>query len=286
VIVSRPLSAVAATRADTARLKIFVERARRVHQHLDWQMPAAWLGSRPFYFAMDGNKIAGVLAAPPDPPDTAWLRLLAVAEGVPAGDVMRAVWPGARRDLEDDGARLVAALAVEDWVGPTLAGAGFQQVNEVVVLERRRNARSVGAAPSAVAIRPMRPEELPAVTALDQAAFAPPWQISAQAMRGAMREALHATVALVGQPARLAGFQISTASAGGAHLARLAVAPEFQGQGVGTALVAELTAHFYKRQAARLTVNTQQDNHGSLAVYERFGFAPIGERYGVWQLGL
>lgn len=295
--VSSQLAAQAATLEDFGKLKSILERFRRVHQHLDWNAPAAWLGRRPFYFAMDGPRAAGVFAAPPDPPDTAWVRLLAVAEGVPAGDVLRAVWPPARRDLETDQVRLVAALAINEWVGTTLAAVGFQEVKEVVVLSRRRGAPSARTTANQIPrhdfsgrlsyfIRPVRPADLPAISALDEAAFAPPWQISAPALRLALEQAARATVVEADQPPRLAGFQITTPSGHGGHLARLAVLPEFRGQGLATALVADVAAYFDGRRADSLTVNTQHDNFASLAVYERLGFKPTRQRFGVWQMRL
>ncbi|MBI3362889.1 MAG: GNAT family N-acetyltransferase, partial [Chloroflexi bacterium] len=73
---------------------------------------------------------------------------------------------------------------------------------------------------------------------------------------------------------------------GGAHLARLAVSPDYQGQGIAAALVADAVSYFERSHADRLTVNTQQDNYASLAVYKRLGFAPTGEMFGAWQMSL
>jgi len=293
VIVSRALSAQPAGPQDAARLQAFLARVRRLHQHLDWHLPAAWLGRRPFYFALDDRgQLAGVLAAPPDPPDTAWLRLLAVADGIPAGDVLRAVWPLARRDLERDSARLVAALAVEAWVGPALAAIGFQNTNEVIVLSRELGSRQSGfRAPNpqragGLALRPFHLGDLAAAAEIDYAAFVPPWQVSMQALGLALQEAGYATVAEVGQPPQLAGFQLSTESRGGGHLARLAVVPHYQGRGIATALVADALAHFGAARGRRLTVNTQRNNTASLHVYERLGFQRTGEGYALWQLTL
>ncbi len=293
MIVSRALTAQPAGLQDAARLQGFLARAHRVHQHLDWHLPAAWLGRRPFYFALDDHeRVAGALAAPPDPPDTAWLRLLAAADGVPVGDVLRAVWPHARRDLERDGARLVAALAVEEWVGPALSAIGFQNTNAVVVLARELGQRAGEfAAPNAqrppgLRLRPFGTGDLVAAAAVDLAAFSPPWQISVQALGLALREAGYATVAEVGSPPQLIGFQLCTDSHGGGHLARLAVLPDYQGRGIATALVSDALAHFAGRRGRRMTVNTQRNNSASLSVYERLGFRLIDESYGVWQVAL
>jgi peptide alpha-N-acetyltransferase len=72
----------------------------------------------------------------------------------------------------------------------------------------------------------------------------------------------------------------------GAHLARLAVQPEWQGQGVGAALVAEMIEACRRQGARELTVNTQDTNAASLAVYQRLGYRRNGMCYPVYQLPL
>jgi ribosomal protein S18 acetylase RimI-like enzyme len=79
------------------------------------------------------------------------------------------------------------------------------------------------------------------------------------------------------------GYQISTASSGGGHLARLAVHPRVQSQGIGYAIVRDLLAQFYRRGALQVTVNTQLDNLASLALYHKAGFQRTGEVYPVYE---
>ncbi|RME89858.1 MAG: GNAT family N-acetyltransferase [Anaerolineae bacterium] len=84
----------------------------------------------------------------------------------------------------------------------------------------------------------------------------------------------------------MVGYQISTQNALGAHLARLAVRPDVQGQGGGTALVSDLISRVLRKRLPRLTVNTQSNNHASLALYRKMGFVPTGERYPVFVYAL
>jgi ribosomal-protein-alanine N-acetyltransferase len=85
---------------------------------------------------------------------------------------------------------------------------------------------------------------------------------------------------------RIVGYQLSTPGAAGAHLARLAVLPGWQCRGLGTALVADMITHYTAAGARQLTVNTQDTNLASLALYQRLGFALTGARYPVYQLAL
>jgi ribosomal protein S18 acetylase RimI-like enzyme len=92
----------------------------------------------------------------------------------------------------------------------------------------------------------------------------------------AMASADYLTVAeLDGQ---IVGYQLTTASAGGGHLGRLAVLPNCQGRGLGTALEGQ--------GAQQVTVNTQDTNMASLSLYQRLGFKLTGEAFPVYQLRL
>jgi [ribosomal protein S18]-alanine N-acetyltransferase len=68
----------------------------------------------------------------------------------------------------------------------------------------------------------------------------------------------------------------------GAHLARLAVRKEAQGQGIGKFLLGDLIHRARKRGLSRLTVNTQGDNSVSLALYQKVGFFLTGDQYPVY----
>ena len=80
----------------------------------------------------------------------------------------------------------------------------------------------------------------------------------------------------------IVGYQLSTKSPLGTHLARLGVMPEAQGRGVGSALVSHLIQSFGAGQLSRLSVNTQADNTASLALYQKLGFIRTGEQLPVF----
>ncbi|MEK9164044.1 MAG: GNAT family N-acetyltransferase, partial [Chloroflexota bacterium] len=70
------------------------------------------------------------------------------------------------------------------------------------------------------------------------------------------------------------------------HLARLAVLPDWQGRGVGRALLSGVVDHFDSAGTPMITVNTQHDNTASLKLYQLFGFENTGEHFPVWEFGL
>jgi ribosomal-protein-alanine N-acetyltransferase len=127
----------------------------------------------------------------------------------------------------------------------------------------------------------MEVEDLYAVEEVDKAAFGPIWQNSYSGLELAYQQSAVSTVAEIGR--KIIGYQISTATAMGGHLARLAVQPDFQGQGIGYELVQDLLAQFKRRGAMTVTVNTQHNNATSLSLYHRTGFMATGEEYPVYQ---
>src|SRR5262249_43670792 len=125
--------------------------------------------------------------------------------------------------------RVGAALALEDWFGPLCARAGFTQTHSVVVLLRRRGPLDPPLSQPPVRVREARPADYDTIAVTDLAAFTPPWQMSAKLMRQAIPLADLLTVAEIDR--EIVGYQLTTPSNQGAHLARLAVQPGWQGHG-------------------------------------------------------
>jgi ribosomal protein S18 acetylase RimI-like enzyme len=77
----------------------------------------------------------------------------------------------------------------------------------------------------------------------------------------------------------LVGYAFLTGHQGGRlyHLVRIAVAPGYQGRGIGVRLLAEVVDYCSSRRAHVLTLNTQADNHTAQRLYEWFGFTRNGD---------
>ncbi len=281
---SRPLQTRPATPDDRYAIQTLSRYETRVHAHLDWKPVEDWLGRQPFVVAERGPRLGGALACPPDLPDTAGVRLFVTAEGLEAGRAWEMLWPLAQASLRAQRLRQVAALSLEPWTEPLYQAAGFQHTHSVVVLARPPGSPPPVAVPAGVRLRQAEPADQAALAAADTAAFAAPWQLSAEMVRLAFAQADYVSVAEAA--GRVVGYQLTTPSRAGAHLARLAVWPEWQGRGLGRALVADLIAHYERRGGRELTVNTQHNNAASLAVYRRLNFRPTGTEFPVYQLSL
>ena len=65
---------------------------------------------------------------------------------------------------------------------------------------------------------------------------------------------------------------MSTTAFDTAHLARLAVLPKLQGQGIGRNLVLQMLDVFSETGTNSFSVNTQESNAHSLALYTSLGY--------------
>lgn len=267
---------------DQRRLVEMIHAGKHVHRHLDWREPLSWIGSPPFLVLEDGGQILAALACPPDPPGIAWLRLFALEGNDPEHETWKELWGVAQRELTLQAGITAAAIVLDEWIMPFLEGSGFEFHQQIVMLECSHVEQPQGSIGNNISIRPMFTYDLQAVTDVDASAFDLLWQNSHPALTSAYRQAMLASV--VELNGEVVAYQMSTRSALGIHLARLAVRPDLQGRGVGQALVEDLFHQAARRGIHHLTVNTQSDNAPSLALYKKIGFIETGARYPVYLL--
>ncbi len=251
-----------------------------VHRHLDWRTPLDWLGS-PYYWVLEENgRLVAVLACPPTLPGAAWVRLFAHADRVNLSESWNLLWRTAQSEIARRDGATVAVICMHEWFSKVLTESGFSHRQSIVMLELQRSEVIYKASPPGLRVRVMHKADLPAVARLDAQAFEPLWQNPEETLAVALPQASVATVAEDDQG--LAGYQITTSNPFGAHLARLAVRPDAQNRGYGSWLVTDLVKRLEKMGSNRLTVNTQSDNHSSLALYQKMGFVVSGERFPVY----
>ncbi len=276
------LSVRQATPNDRQNLANLVHFEIYVHRHLDWRPPLDWIGSQPYLLAEQDGNIVAALACPPDPPDVGWIRLFAVSSLVSVERAWQALWPEAREMLAELPLDVrAAAIPMHSWFEALLKDSHFEKTHRVIMLIWEANRSLPEADYSNLTIRPMNFDDLAAVEQVDISAFGKVWKNSQEGLELAFRQAAVASVVEV--DGALIGYQISTATPIGGHLARLAVQPDFQGRGIGYALVCDTLLQFKKRGAKSVSVNTQHDNRVSLSLYQKAGFYRTGEEYPVYQ---
>lgn len=274
-----------ATTQDRKELANLIHFEVFVHRHMEWQPPLDWIGKKPFLIAELNNQIIAALACPPDVPSVAWIRLFASSSMLELKDTWQLLWESALDILwENQDIKSVAAMPLHEWLISLLIDHGFHLSYQVVLLTWETGEIPNGTTKIPLKIRPMLHEDLISVHEVDHDSFVPVWQNSFTSLELAYSQAAVATVAEIEN--KILGYQISTATQLGGHLARLAIHPSVQRKGVGFALVRDLLTHFKNRGAHSVTVNTQKDNVPSRMLYQKLGFISTGEEYPIFELSL
>lgn len=271
----------AASLADRQELANLIHFEARVHRHLDWRGPLDWLDASPYLVLEQRGEIQAAFASPAELPETAWIRLFAVGHDISDVSAWASLWPEALKIMkQDDRIKAVAVLPLSNWFLKLVQEYGFQKVNHVVMLGCSLKDFHPQKLVGETRVRPMNYDDLANVESIDHAAFEALWCNARTNLELAYGQAALATVAEVGD--EVVGYQISTATPVGGHLARLAVLPDYQNQAIGSWLLQDLLAQFKRRGAQKITVNTQKDNHASLHLYQKMGFQLTGEEYPVF----
>lgn len=264
---------------DISAIIAFLESAHYVHRHLDWQPLIDWVGSEPFLLLQDSSgSIQAVLAIPPDPPNIAWVHCFACSDVFSPNQAWRILFPAAQEKLAQLNAEPIA-VGLEEWFTQLLCLEGFAITQKIVVLFWNHHLPPLIPLSADILLRPMEPQDISTVASVDAASFEPIWTNSEESIKLAYIQAERSTVAELN--GKIVGYEISTASQYSAHLARLAVLPEYRHRQIGKALVREMLANFSRHGKFQVSVNTQNDNTASLHLYRSLGFELTGEDYPV-----
>lgn len=260
---------------DFDRLANFLNVKNLIYRHLDWFGVLDWLGGQAYLIDQIDDDIQAFICATPENSETAWLRAFGVKKDLDPYLPWQKLLKNSIDILRKKNIKRLAGLGLHPWFETLLAKSNFYNHQNIVVLEWKNKFPSKATNGKNIIIRMMRPEDLPIVVIIDQCAFPSLWQNSLAGLKRAFEMQGISTVAV--HNGDIVGYQISTTMTIYGHLARLAVLPEYQRQGVAFALVYDLLEKFEERGLWRVTVNTQSDNIPSLKLYKKFGFKRTGE---------
>jgi ribosomal-protein-alanine N-acetyltransferase len=208
------------------------------------------------------------------------VRVAALDNGLSIDDWLAETLPSIFSILRHHGASTLAWMDYGGWIGPHLEARGFGPLTDVMTMAKfDRNLP--GRNPAPVTLRPPSDMDIPAIAAVDRAAFTPHWWHSKDTLHRRAASAAHFAVAeLAGE---IVGYAEGELCLPTAHLNRIAVHPDHQGCGIGAALLRDALHAFWLQRAERVTLNTQSDNTSSQQLYHRFGFEMTGDFVTVWE---
>jgi len=316
-----PGEARPAVPSDWLRVSWLIETSRRVFTHWGGESLRALLAGPGAVVWYQGRALRGALLIDAPRGEVAEARLLAVHDDADPAQCVAETLPLVERRLALRGVRWVSFSSPEAWLRELLVAHGYALKDRVITYARHGLDLDVWGNPDVV-VEEALSEDVPAMVAVDRAAFEPFWRLDAETLRRAMGEGTYTLVARWGasphpdpRASALAtahsgrgreaviGYLTADVWEGRAHVVRLAVAPAFQRRGVGTRLMAEL----FRRMGGgsdgaatsqrlpsdlweaavgapvrEVTLNTQETNLRSRLLYEGLGFRVTGGVEEVW----
>lgn len=254
-----------------------------VHQHVDWRPSLDWLGNPAFHIASVENEIFACLSMPNEVENVAWIRLFACSSLYSKEKIWDLLFDAVLQKFEGK-VKKIFVLGIHNWFVELLKRRSFSLLQNIIVLEWYQNQIDDLYGIDDLTIHPVDLDDLSSIVLLDKICFSPIWQLPSHSMKEAYFQAGYFTKAVL--DGKIIGYQLCTETSSSAHLARLAVDPEFQGKNFGKALVQDLLQHYRLSGINQVTVNTQDDNLSSQALYKKLGFQIIEEKYPVLILEL
>ena len=187
----------------------------------------------------------------------------------------------AETQLRERGIDTLVYIGLDLWLITALERQGFRRENSISLF-RKQGWKVPATGNEEIGIRPATSEDIPALVGVDEAAFREDmWRNSADAFQRCLNRMPHFVVAE--HRGQVVGYQFSYIRGREGYLARVAVHPGAQGQGIGTRLVAEAIRFFRTRGVRSIALNTQRDNYRAQRLYRWFGFRPVEQEAVVLQ---
>ncbi len=124
-----------------------------------------------------------------------------------------------------------------------------------------------------VKVRPVKPGDIPALLAIEQACFEDFWRYDAFSFEDIMNT--HPYFVVAEWQGKVVGYQFNALDNEYGYLVRIAVHPSVSGKGIGVRLMSEAINFFKQANVLRIMLNTQEDNTHAHRLYEWFGFIRV-----------
>jgi ribosomal-protein-alanine N-acetyltransferase len=270
-----------ATPVDEGSLRGLIGSSDRVMLRFRAGTLANYLTREPFLLLEGDGKPAAFLACSTSHLPRARLAAAGLVDGMPVALWLDQLLRPCLARLRELGATSLSYIGSAAWLAGTLQERGFRLISHVAAYEK--SDMSIPQAGSRVVdVRPVEAGDLPALVTMDALGFHPLWRNSIETFEQWRETLPYFTVAAVGKSQ--VGYCYCSVDSGHGHLVRMAVHPTWQGQGIGTRLLADAMRFFQEAGARRITLNTQEENERAQWLYQRFGFRLVGrEAVALWR---
>jgi ribosomal-protein-alanine N-acetyltransferase len=252
-----------------------VDDVWRVHIRLSPLELNAKIRAMPGFLVEDRVGIRGFIVIEPQHPNVAVIMAAALRDTWNVRAYLDLLLPEIERAARVENLSILAHIGNDAWLTQGLWEHGFETREWILAFERTSPDSPPAVAQPAL-IRPAHYRDLGTIVLLDTLAFDRVWRKSVGNFSEALAGADFFMVAeLDGQ---IIGYEWCEIYRRHAHLTRLAVHPRYQGHGLGAQLLHRAISDALSRNVDLITLNTQEKNHRSRLLYERFGFVYTRQR--------
>lgn len=265
----------AIAQTDIHNILRMVDTAWRVSMRIPPLELSANLQALPGFLAEDNVGLRGFIIMRPQRPDIALIIAAGLHDTWSVKPYLDLMLPEIERAAMAENLSALVYIGNAIWLIDEFRNRGFETREWVVALERA-GANPPPAVPAPAALRTAHSKDLPALLALDALAFDHIWRKSTGNFNRALANAASFVLAEIN--GQIVGYAWCDIYRQHAHVTRLAVHPGYQGRGIGAQLLHRAITDALKRRVNRITLNTQENNFRSRALYQRFGFIETSQR--------
>ncbi len=240
-----------------------VELRRKIHQTLG-------------FVAEDRVGLRGFMIAEPLPSKVALLVAVGLRDTWSIDPYLEVLLPALEQGIINSNLDTLVYIGNTIWLTEDLKKRSFAVREQVVAFERLGQNPPPTPNRYPAQLRTAHRNDLPALLTLDQQAFTGIWHKSLGNFNEALAQAASFSVAITDD--RIVAYEWCEIYKEHAHLTRLAVHPHYQGRGIGAQLLHQAITDALIEGADTITLNTQENNQRSQALYKRFGFVDTKQR--------
>ncbi|RMF85916.1 MAG: ribosomal-protein-alanine N-acetyltransferase [Nitrospinota bacterium] len=131
-----------------------------------------------------------------------------------------------------------------------------------------------------IEITPMQMEDIDEVLAIERASYLSPW--SYEMFRAEIEQNRFAYPLVARKEGKVVGYICLWKAADEAHIANIAVHPDFRRQGIGSSLLEKGLEFAREMGCTKAVLEVRVSNLPARRLYTRFHFAPVGIRKGYY----
>lgn len=261
--------------ADGRAILRLLDTAWRVYLRLSPLELKRKLGHLPGYLAEDYLGLRGFMIIEPHPTEVAFLLAAGLRDTWHPRPYLDLLLPAIEAAAQAHSLSQLVYIGSTIWLMQELKERNFRTQEWVVTLERSSR-QSPPTPPQVARLRLATAADLSRLSTLDALSFNEIWHHAI----GDIADALHkeGSFVLAEFDDRIVGYEWCEMFASHAHVSRLAVQPTYQGRGIGAQLLHRAIVDALNRGLDHITLNTQENNVRSLALYRRYGFETTPER--------